>query len=85
MPEQSPITVFTASWCGPCWRLKQRLTDRGISFTEIDVEDDPVSAAWVAGVNEGNQIVPTVRFADGSTLTNPSLDAVLDRLASLTS
>lgn len=80
--EQPLLTVFTASWCGPCWRLKQRLTDHGISFAEVDVESDPVSAAWVAAVNGGNQTVPTVRFADGSTMTNPSVGAVLAHLES---
>ena len=31
------------------------------------------AAAFVMGVNGGNQTVPTVRFDDGSALTNPSI------------
>ena len=34
-------------------------------------------------VNNGNQTVPTVRFADGSALTNPSIIDVKERLAAL--
>jgi mycoredoxin len=32
-------------------------------------------------VNGGNQTVPTVVFADGTALTNPSVGAVRERLA----
>jgi mycoredoxin len=31
-------------------------------------------------VNGGNHVVPTVKFADGSTLTNPSAKAVKAKL-----
>ena len=43
---------------------------------EIDIEDDPASAEFVGSVNGGNHVVPTVKFADGSTATNPSLSQV---------
>jgi mycoredoxin len=33
-------------------------------------------------VNGGDQTVPTVKFADGSTLTNPSAGEVKAKLAS---
>ena len=33
--------------------------------------------------NGGNQTVPTLLFTDGSTLTNPSVAAVKDKLAAL--
>ncbi len=82
--ERAPLVVYTTPWCGPCARLKSRLTDRGIPFTEVDVEQDHEAADWVARANNGNQTVPTVRLPDGSTLTNPSADAVetaLQRLA----
>ena len=36
-------------------------------------------------VNGGNQTVPTLKFADGSTLTNPSARDVKAKLSSLVS
>jgi mycoredoxin len=35
----------------------------------------------VASVNGGNEVVPTLRFEDGTTLTNPSIGQVQDKLA----
>jgi len=58
------------------------LKAEGISFKEVDIEADPAAAQFVASVNGGNQTVPTVRFADGSTLTNPSGTEVRAKLAS---
>ena len=40
------------------------------------------AAEFVASVNGGNQTVPTLKFADGSTLTNPSGAEVKAKLAS---
>ena len=54
----------------------------GISFTEVDIEHDPAAAKFVMRVNGGNQTVPTVKFADGTALTNPSLKEVKAKLAS---
>ncbi|MDQ3484719.1 MAG: NrdH-redoxin, partial [Actinomycetota bacterium] len=48
----------------------------GISFDEVDIEQEPGSAEIVERVNNGNQTVPTVLFADGTALTNPSLAQV---------
>jgi mycoredoxin len=38
----------------------------------------------VMSVNGGNQTVPTVRFEDGSTLTNPSIIEVRTHLEAVT-
>lgn len=75
------LTVYTASWCGPCKRLKGQLTREGISFREIDVEQDPKAAEFVMSVNNGNRVVPTVVFPDGTAATNPSVQEVKARLA----
>lgn len=72
----APITMYTTAWCGFCHRLKAQLGREGIEVTEIDIEADPSAAAFVEGVNGGNQTVPTLLFADGSTMTNPSLGQV---------
>ena len=72
--------MYTTSWCGYCCRLKNALKAEGIRYTEIDIEADPAAADFVMSVNGGNQTVPTVKFADGSTLTNPSAGEVKAKL-----
>ena len=75
------LTVYTTSWCGFCFRLKTALKANGISYDEVDIEQDAAAAQFVGSVNGGNRTVPTVKFADGSTLTNPSAGEVKARLA----
>jgi mycoredoxin len=76
-------TVFTTGWCGYCRRLIAGLTAAGISYREIDIEQVPGAADLVAAVNGGNQTVPTVVFADGSTMTNPPTREVVRKLDDL--
>lgn len=80
--KDAPITMYSTVWCGYCHRLKTALKSAGIPFTEVDIEHDDAAAAFVRGVNGGNQTVPTVKFADGSALTNPSLADIKAKLAS---
>ncbi|GAA3105440.1 mycoredoxin [Streptosporangium carneum] len=74
------LTVYTTTWCGPCKRLKSQLTREGISYREIDIEQNPDAAQFVMSVNNGNQTVPTVLFEDGTAVTNPSVIEVKARL-----
>lgn len=84
MTDVTPaLTMYSTTWCGYCRRLKKQLDESGISYVEIDIEEDPASAEFVGSVNGGNHVVPTVKFADGSTATNPSLAAVKQTLATL--
>jgi mycoredoxin len=75
------LTMYSTSWCGYCHRLKSQLEREGIAYQVIDIERDDTAAEYVMSVNGGNQTVPTVRFADGSALTNPSIIDVKERLA----
>ncbi|HEV7896691.1 MAG TPA: mycoredoxin [Planosporangium sp.] len=77
------ITMYSTPWCGYCHRLKTQLDREGIEYTVVDIEADEASAEFVMGVNGGNQTVPTVLFADGSTLTNPTIVQVKAQLATL--
>lgn len=82
-PDRAQLVVYTTSWCGPCTRLKSRLAERGIAFDEVDIEENPEAAEWVAEVNGGSQTVPTVRLPDGTAMVNPAVDALVERLAAL--
>lgn len=75
------LTMYTTTWCGYCRRLKTQLASAGIAYTEIDIEENPETAAFVAEVNGGDWIVPTVLYPDGTTATNPSLADVKRALA----
>jgi mycoredoxin len=77
------VTMYTTTWCGYCYRLKQGLSSAGIEFSEIDIERNEQAAVRVMEVNGGNQTVPTLEFSDGSALTNPSVAQVREKLAAL--
>ncbi|MDO9381033.1 MAG: mycoredoxin [Nocardioidaceae bacterium] len=75
------FTLYSTPWCGYCHRLKGQLKRDGITdFDEVDIEQQPEAALLVEKANGGNQTVPTLVFADGSALTNPSLAQVKAKL-----
>ena len=45
--RDAPLTMYTTSWCGYCFRLKTALKTEGIPYTEIDIESDPAAAQFV--------------------------------------
>jgi mycoredoxin len=75
------LTMYTTSWCGYCTRLKAGLQRAGIDYTEVNIELDDSAADVVMSANGGNRTVPTVVFADGRALTNPSVAEVQAQLA----
>jgi mycoredoxin len=81
VPHVSNVTVYSTTWCGYCRRLKAQLNRAGIAFREVDIEQDPTAASFVAGINGGHQTVPTVLLPDGSVLTNPTIDQMIAAMA----
>jgi len=89
------FVMFSTDWCGYCKRLKSQLNENGITFREINVEQEMNYASFVEKVNGGNRVVPvekvnggnrvvpTLLFSDGAALTNPSVIAVKEKLAAL--
>jgi mycoredoxin len=75
------LTMYSTSWCGYCHRLKSQLDREGITYDVVDIERNPEAARYVMSVNRGNQTVPTVRFADDTALTNPSIVQVKQHLS----
>jgi mycoredoxin len=77
------VTMYSTQWCGYCHRLKSQLDREGITYEVIDIERVPEAAEVVEQVNNGNQTVPTLVYADGSAHTNPSVAQVKAKLAEL--
>ncbi len=78
------LTMYSTTWCGYCHRLRTQLDREKIEYTVIDIERDPAAADYVMSVNGGNQTVPTIKFPDGSTLPNPTIVQVKEKLSALT-
>jgi len=75
------ITMYSTTWCGYCVRLRSQLDREGIGYQVIDIEQDETAADFVMRINGGNQTVPTVRFPDGTALSNPTIIQVKEQLA----
>ena len=87
LDEDDTVGVKGASSRGICYAHKsleicerlgiyERIREKGITWSEVNIEEDPQAAKFVESVNGGNQTVPTVKFPDGSALTNPSIKDV---------
>ncbi len=83
MSATAPFTMYSTPWCGYCFRLKGQLGREGITFDEVDIEKHPEAAHLIEQINDGNQTVPTLVFADGTALTNPSLIQIRAKVAEL--
>lgn len=81
--DAGTLTLYTTTWCPFCTRLKKQLDQKAIAYTEIDVDADAEAAAFVESVNNGNRVVPTALYSDGTTATNPPASRVRDKLAEL--
>ncbi len=77
------VTMYSTKWCGYCFRLRKQLDREGIEYEVVDIEKVPDAAFVVEQVNNGNQTVPTMIYSDGTAQTNPSLNEVKAKIASL--
>lgn len=66
------ITVYGAPWCPDCRRSKQFLGEQRLPYDWVNIDQEPDAAARVREMNDGKQIIPTIVFADGSFLAEPT-------------
>lgn len=76
----SELIVYGATWCGDCRRTKRLLDGQGISYTWIDLDEQPEALALVERINNGMRSIPTLLFPDGSVMVEPSNSALLQKL-----
>ncbi|MCS3491729.1 mycoredoxin [Arthrobacter sp. JUb119] len=80
VPAAGGVTMFTTSWCGYCRNLKRLMDQKGVAYTEVNIEEVEGTAEIVEAFNNGNQTVPTLIFPDGTAATNPRIDEVVERV-----
>lgn len=55
----------------------------GAEYEYINIHQDELARERVREINQGYESVPTLEFADGSTLTEPSANELRKKLESL--
>ena len=73
-PEtNADVTIFYADWCPFCAKLIKNLDRTETPYELVDVEgaDTDNINEWIKSVNDGNRIIPTVLYSDGTHETNP--------------
>ena len=80
MAEPADVTVYSTTWCGHCIRLKRQMTESGISFVEVDIEEHEQFGDQIAARTGGFRTVPSVQVGE-ELLVNPSILEVKGALA----
>lgn len=70
--HKDPIIVYGTKWCIDCFRAKRILDKNQVEYLWININQDKGAKEFVGQVNNGNLVVPTIVFADGSILSEPS-------------
>lgn len=58
------IEIYTSPLCGYCHAAKRMLTDKGISYSEIDVAADPAKRQEMMSRASGRHTVPQIFIGD---------------------
>jgi glutaredoxin-like protein len=80
MSTQNEITVYGADWCPDCRRAKRILDERQTPYRWVDIDRDREGEKFVINANRGNRSIPTIVFADGSILVEPSNSELSEKL-----
>jgi len=68
--EQGVVQLFGADWCPDCKRAKSYLSNNGINYQYIEVDEHDWAADLVEEINKGKRIIPTI-LINGEPYTNP--------------
>ena len=75
------VLIYTTSWCPFCRRAKALLQEKGVAFTELDIEADPAHRKAMIE-SSGRSTVPQI-FIGGQHVGGSDDLAALDRAGKL--
>ncbi|MQG25813.1 MAG: NrdH-redoxin [SAR202 cluster bacterium] len=74
------IKMYGTTWCGDCKRAKAFFERHDIEYDWFDTDTNEEFENYVKSLNNGNRVVPTIIFADGSMLVEPSDEELSEKL-----
>ncbi len=69
---ENAITIYGTWWCGDCTRARRFFDRNNISYRWVDIDNDENGENFVLTTNSGMRSVPTILFANGSILVEPT-------------
>ena len=69
---EETIRLYGANWCPDCRRSKAFLGQHRVPYQYFDIDQDTDAQEYVKQQNDNKLIIPTILFADGSILVEPS-------------
>jgi thioredoxin reductase (NADPH) len=74
------IQVYGAPWCPDCRRTKKFLGEHRVEYDWIDIDEDAAGLRIVEELQRGGRSIPTLVFADGSHVVEPSNEELARKL-----
>jgi glutaredoxin len=59
MTDEGNLVVYCRTWCPDCARARRWLDEHNVSYTLVDVDNDPDARERAAGFNDGQLHTPT--------------------------
>ncbi|GAC1502742.1 MAG: hypothetical protein NVS2B12_12660 [Ktedonobacteraceae bacterium] len=66
------IKLYGTDWCPDCKRSKKFLGEQRVQYDYVNIEENSEGEAYVREIQHGGLSIPTITFADGSVLIEPS-------------
>ena len=76
------VEVYSSMWCPFCFRAKKLLKEKGVEFTDIDVDGKPATRDAMRDRADGRHTVPQIFINDVGVGGSDEL-AALDRSGKL--
>jgi glutaredoxin-like protein len=81
--ENKIIKMYGANWCPDASRARKFFDGNGIRYDWFDIDTDQKAADFVRSQNNGEIVIPTIVYPDGSILIEPSDEQLLSKHESL--
>ena len=81
--EQNPsdkVRLYTSRWCAHSMSVEAFLSRYEIPVDKINIDRDPEARDELIELNGGYASVPTLLFADGTKMTEPSFGQLRHKL-----
>jgi mycoredoxin len=78
--QNDRLVLLRTTWCGHSRRTPQFYEQHDIEHGYADIDQDLEAVQLVQDINHAHRIVPPILSPDGSTLTEPSIRQLTERL-----